>query len=405
MMATETLVPAPILDVRDEELLAAQAIARISGPLSVVLLDSYIETLRQLRDLVAAGGLPSPLCPELTNANPSSSHTAIVETLAWLVGQLSYKINQLPEKNQIEFARMFGITLREAAAATTTLTFTVAPPADTTVVIPEGTQVQTEDGLYVFETTVEKIIPYGSTDRSVLARRTAAGRTLLAPNVITRLVDPVAWVTAVTNADAIDSGGDQETVAGALERARTYQRKGERLVSAADIEAEILDNVLRGNGVVRAFPFIKHGDFTADQPGHTTVVVMTRNATAIDAATKTLINTSLQKLVGSQFVYIIDPTFETFDVSTSVRLSGISPQSAVVSAIETNLRNFYAATQANFGRPVLRSEIIAIIEGTPGVQQIVAQPGGAILALPAADIILAPYEIPKLAAVTMTVVP
>jgi uncharacterized phage protein gp47/JayE len=404
-MATENLVPAPDLDIRDEENIAAQAISRISGALTVERIDSDIETLRQLRDLVAAGGLPIAICPELTNANPSAPHTVLIEAFAWLVAQISYKINQLPEKNQIEFARLFNITLREATKATTTLTFTIAPPLNTTVVIPAGTQVETEDGLYIFTTTVEKIIPYGSADKSVLAERSVAGRTLLSPGVLTRMVDPVAWVTAVTNSDAVDSGSDKETVASALERARNYQRKGERLVSAADIEAEILDNILKGNGVVRAFPFIKDGDFSTNQPGHTSVVVMTRNATAIDAATKALINTSLQKLIGSQFVYIKDPTFEEFDVAASVRLTGISPQSAVVLAVETNLRNFYDATQANFGRPILRSEIIAIIEGTAGVQQIVAQPGGAILAAPVADIIIAPYELPKLDAVTITVVP
>ncbi len=401
----ENLVPAPVLDVRDEELLAAQAIARISGPLTVERIDSYIETLRQLREMVAAGGLPVPVCPELTNANPSSPHTVLIETFAWLVAQIGYRINQLPEKNQIEFARLFGITLREETKATTTLTFTVAPPVNASVVIPAGTTVQTQDGLFVFVTAAEKVIPYGSADRSVLAERAVPGRTLLSPNVLTVLVDPVAWVASVTNAAAVDSGNDKESVPSALERARNYQRKGERLVSAADIEAEILDNVLKGNGVVRAFPFIKDGSFAASHPGHTTVVVMTRNATPIDAATKELINASLLKLVGSQFVYIKDPTFVAFDVSLQVRLTGISPQNAVVAAIEANLRSFYAATQANFGRPVLRSEIIAVVEGTPGVQQIVAQPGGAILALPGADIVLAPYEIPKLNAVTTNVVP
>lgn len=401
----ENLVPAPILDIRDEELLAAQAIARISGPLSVAHIDSDIEMLRQLREMVAAGGLPAPICPELTNANPSSPHTALIEVFAWLVAQITYRINQLPEKNQIEFARLFGITLREETKATTTLTFAVAPPVNTSVVIPAGATVQTPDGLFAFTTATEKVIPYGSADRSVLAERTVAGRTLLSPNVLTVMVDPVAWVTSVTNASAVDSGNDRESVAAALERARNFQRKGERLVSAADIEAEIFDNVLRGNGVVRAFPFVKDGDFSANHPGHTTVVVMTRNATPIDAATKELINASLKKLVGSQFVYIKDPTFVAFDVSSQARLTGISPQNAVVAAIEANLRSFYAATQANFGRPILRSEIIAIIEGTPGVQQIVAQPGGAILALPAADVVLAPYAIPKLNTVSTNVVP
>jgi uncharacterized phage protein gp47/JayE len=402
---TENLIPSPALDIRDEELLAAQAISRISGALTTADIDRNVEIQRQLRPLVAAGDLPLPICPELTNANPSSPHTVIIEAFAWLVSQITYRINLLPVRDQIEFARMFGVTLREATSATTTLTFTIAPPVGTQVTIPAGTQVQTPGGAFVFETLVEKNIPYGSSDTSVLAESIATGRTLLAPGALTSMVDALAWVTAVTNADAVDSGSDDETVASALERARTYQRKGERLVSAEDIEAEILDNVLKGNGVVRAFPFIKDGDYSTMLPGHTSVVVMTRNGTAIDAETKTLINTSLLKLVGSQFVYIKDPIFHEFNVEFSVRLNGIAAQAVVVAAIEANLRSFYSASESNFGRAVLRAEIIAIIEGTQGVRQIVAQPGGAILAQPVADITLAPYELPKLNAVTITVVP
>jgi hypothetical protein len=404
-MVTENLIPPPALDIRDEELIAAQAISRVSGALTVARIDNNIEILRQLRDIVAVGNLPLPICPELTNANPSSPHTVIIEAIAWLVSQIAYRINLLPVRDQIEFARMFGITLREATKATTTLTFTVAPPVNMTVTIPAGTQVQTPDGKYIFQTLVEKIIPYGSSDTGVLAESVVAGRTLLAPGVLTSMTDALAWVTGVVNIDGVDSGSDAETVASALERARTYQRKGERLVSAEDIEAEILDNVMKGNGVVRAFPFIKDGDFSTMQPGHTSVVVMTHSGTAIDAATKTLINTSLLKLVGSQFIYIKDPTFHAFNVAVSVRLNGIAAQAAIVAAMEANLRSFYSASESNFGRAVLRAEIIAIIEGTQGVRQIVAQPDGAILAQPVADITLVPYELPKLDAVTITVVP
>src|SRR4051812_8348542 len=115
------LIPPPDLDIRNEEQLAAEAIARVSGALDVGRIDSQIEMLRNLRDLVTTGALQPAICPELTNANTSSPHTVLLETMGWLMAFLARRINQLPRKVEIEFARLFGIELREATKATTTL--------------------------------------------------------------------------------------------------------------------------------------------------------------------------------------------------------------------------------------------------------------------------------------------
>ena len=398
-----TLIPAPDLDIRNEEQLAAEAIARVSGGLTVDRIDSQIDELRRLRALVAGGTLAPPICPELTNANPSSTHTVLIEAQAWLEAFIARRINQLPVRDAIEFHRLFKIELREVASAVTTLRFTVAPPNGTDITIPAGSQVGTADGAYAFSTLVDLVIPFGQATGDVAAARTVAGVTVLAPNVLTDLISPVAFISAVTNPSAVASGNDAETVDEALERARSYQRRAERLVSTRDIEDAILEDALFGNGIVRAFPFVSAGDFVAGESrvGHTTVVVMTTAGDAIDADHKRAINAVLELLVGNQFVYILDPLFVSFNVQAGVRLTGGSIQSAVLKAIERNLRAAYAASNKNFGRRILRSEIIAIIEDTDGVDRIDAQPSGPIIASPAVDLTPAPWEMPKLVNVTI----
>ncbi len=397
------LIPSPVLDARDEEQIAAEAIARVSGGWTLANIDRAIETLRRLRDLVAAGGLV-PVCPELTNANPSSPHTVLLEAMAWLAALQSYKINQVPVQNEIEFARLFGIKLRQASAATTTLTFTVAAPAGVAVTVPAGTQIATADGSIVFATNTALIIPAGTLSASVTATRNATGVTLLAANQLTRMIDTVAWVTNVTNVAAIDSGTESETIDSALERARSYQRRAERIVTAQDLEEAMLQDVLQGNGIVKAFPFINMGDFTQLAAGHTTLVVMTRTGAPVSDAVKEQINVLLAQVIGSQFIYIIDPQYVTFDIAASVRLTGLVAQAATLAAVERNLRNFYAPLVGNFGRPILRAEIIAVIEGTDGVLRIDAPAAGAILASPVIDLTQAPYQLPKLLNVNVTAI-
>lgn len=403
------LIPAPDLEIRDEEQLAAEAIARTSGGLTAGIVASQIEERRRLLAMIESGaiGVDTAICPELTNANPSAPHTVQLEAMGWLLGQMGFRINQIPSQNEIEFANLFKVGIREASPATTILEFSVAPPDGVDVNVPAGTRVSTDDGSVIFETAEGVLIPSGQSKGQAPARNVAVGAFLLAQDLLTRMVDPIAWVDGVTNPEAIDGGGMGETIAEALERARSYQRRGERLVSTLDFEEAILSDVLRGNGIVRGFPFVVQGAFSGPaRPGHTTFVVMTRNGLPVTASNKLLINSIIQQAIGNQFVYISDPIYVSFNVTASVRLTSSSPQSieATKKAIETNLRSFYAPDRENFGRPILRAEVIALIEGTQNVDRIVSDVSGPILASPQVDVKLQPWELPKIVTVTVTTV-
>lgn len=397
------LIPTPILDIRDEASFAAQSIGYISGGLTVDRIDQQIEELKKLRVAVQSG-LALPICPELTNANPSSPHTAFLEAQAWQLAQMAYRINQLPLRDEIEFANLFKIGVREAEPAITTLRFDVSPPLNQNVTVPFGTLISTQNEDFIFQTIAELVIPYGTPSGTVLAKRSIAGKTTLSANVLTKIVDAIAWVENVTNPSAINSGGDEETVEEALQRARNYQRRAERLVSTQDLEDAIFEEALRGNGIVKAFPFVRSGDFASDLPGHTTILVMTDAGEPVSLEVRHAINTLLEQLVGNQFVYVLDPIYVTFNVTAQIKLQSGAIQSAVLQAVERNLREVYKAKRENFGRAIVRSEVIAGIEGTIGVDRIQALQSGQIIIDPDADINLRPWQLPKLVNVNLTVV-
>lgn len=398
------LIPTPVLDGRDEEQIAAEMIARVSGGLTLAAVDKGIAVWLRLREMVEAGGLPVPACPELSNANPSSPHTALLEAMALLAAFQSFKLNLLPEKVKIEFHQLFGAERRDAMPATTTLRFTSGAPAGLGVTVPQGTLVADESGAYVFATDEELFIPDGEPTGDVTATRTEGGALALAPGTLTSLSDPVAFVAGVTNPEAVDSGADAESVESALARARNYQRRAERIVTARDLEEAILEEVLLGNGVVRAFPQVKDADWQTPRAGYTTVVVMTKAGGAVGAEKKAAISSLLSQAVGAPFIYVKDPVFGDFQIEADILVDSFTTQAAVVAAVRANLGAFYAPSDGNFGRSILRSEIIAVIEGTPGVKRIEPQGGGEILAAPLADIALAPYELPRVTEITINVV-
>jgi len=404
------MIEYPQIEIRDEDRLAAGAIARISGGLTADIVNAQIRERQELLKLIEAG-LDTPICPELTNANPSAPHTVLLEAMAWQIAQLAYRFNRVPEQDLIAFANLFGIERRTATAAETMLRFTIDAPLNTAVTVPAETQISDIDGKYFFETTEAVTIPYGTSTGTATARRTVAGHTLLAPNVLTKMIDPVAYVEEVTNLSAIDSGTELESVESVLDRVKRFQRRGERIVSVKDLEEAILDEALGGNGVVRAFPFVKNGEFQEEdsdrkilKPGYTTVIVMTENGEDIDSLTMTKISALLDQAVGNQFIYVVNPHFVEFDVEVNVKLTTDSPQGAVLDAIENNLRNFYAASREQFGRKIYRSEIIAVIEGTAGVDRIEPQSVNQILISPESDTRLEEFELAQLVNVTINVV-
>lgn len=397
------MIEYPDLEIRNEDRLAAEAIWRVSGGLTTDIVRAQIREREQMLDLLAGGAIV-PICAELTNANPSAPHTVLLEAFAWMLAQVAFRFNQIPQQNHVAFANLFGIEPRPATAAETTLRFTVAAPTGTNVTIPVGTTVSDADGVYIFETVEAKTITSGTLTGSVRAARTIAGHTLLAPNQLTKMIDSIAFVTAVTNLSAIDSGSLIETLESTLNRVKIYQQRGERIVSTADLEDAILSEALGGNGIVRAFAFVENGDFNGTKKaGYTTVVAMTKNGGNIDSIAQTKAAALLDTLIGSQFGYLVNPSFVEFNIVVNVRLTG-SPSSAVVAAIERNLRNFYAPSREQFGRAIYRSEIIATIEGTAGVDRIEPLSSGQILISPAADRTLREFELAKLVNVTINVV-
>jgi hypothetical protein len=388
------LIPVPVLDSRVDPQFAAQIIGQVTGSLTTELIAQYVQSLLLLSAQIAAGSPPPPICRELTNANPSSPHTVLIEAIAWALQQQANLINQWPVRDQIEFANLFPTGIKGATPATTILTFTVAPPANTNVDIPAGTQVSTADGSIVFATNVDLMILYGVSSGSVNSTAIAAGHVVLAPGQLVSMPDQIAWVETV-NAAAIDSGTDPESIQSALARAVAYQARAERLVSSNDIEDAVLQDVMNGSGIVKCFPFVAAGDFAVGAPGYSTLVVATSTGLAVDANTLAAVNSELLQLVGNQYVAVIGPIYVAFSVSCTVALQSGANSQAVLASINASLTAAYAPSDSVFGMPILREQIITIIQSIPGVVRIVSTLSGPILAAPLVDTVLSPWQMPE----------
>ncbi|MEU3556726.1 putative baseplate assembly protein [Streptomyces fragilis] len=113
--------------------------------------------------------------PEWTDHNVSDPGVTLIETFAYLVDQLLYRLNRVPDKNYIAFLDLLGIRLFPPAAAVADVDFWLSAPQPDTVTLPAGTEVTTAPGeaeeSVVFTTTGDLHILPSELTRLVTAHR------------------------------------------------------------------------------------------------------------------------------------------------------------------------------------------------------------------------------------------
>ncbi|MGP3751157.1 putative baseplate assembly protein [Streptomyces sp. IBSNAI001] len=113
--------------------------------------------------------------PEWTDHNVSDPGVTLIETFAYLVDQLLYRLNRVPDKNYTAFLDLLGIRLFPPAAAVAEVDFWLSAPQPDTVTLGQGTEVATAGGeadeAVVFATTDELRIVPSELTRLVTASR------------------------------------------------------------------------------------------------------------------------------------------------------------------------------------------------------------------------------------------
>jgi predicted phage baseplate assembly protein len=82
-------------------------------------------------------------CPEWTDHNVSDPGITLIEAFAFMVDQLLYRLNRVPERNYVKFLDLIGIKLYPPTAAKVPVTFWLSAPRDENLEIPKETRVST----------------------------------------------------------------------------------------------------------------------------------------------------------------------------------------------------------------------------------------------------------------------
>jgi predicted phage baseplate assembly protein len=99
---------------------------------------------RRFQDLVDDGKrLVQRRCPEWTDHNVSDPGVTLIETFAYIVDQVLYRLNRVPERSYVTFLELMGVELFSPSAARVDVTLWLTAELDEDRVVEAGTEVAT----------------------------------------------------------------------------------------------------------------------------------------------------------------------------------------------------------------------------------------------------------------------
>jgi predicted phage baseplate assembly protein len=119
---------------------------------------------RRFQDLVDdAKRMVQQRCPEWTDHNVSDPGVTLIETYAFMVDELLYRLNRVPDRLYVTFLDLLGVTLHPPTPSGIDLTVWLSAPQEEPVVLPKGAEAATlrtgHDDAIVFTTVEDLVIP------------------------------------------------------------------------------------------------------------------------------------------------------------------------------------------------------------------------------------------------------
>lgn len=320
-----------------------------------------------------------------------SVEALLIEALALEDAEVIYAINRLPGAMFLIVAQvLFQLSRDEGAPAWGPVLITVGDLGGR--VVPAGTQVSAPlpgGDAVTFTLDGDVVIAAGASTGAGTATADVAGTAGNGFDVDAdlSLLSPVSYVDRVAFTAASSGGRDRETDLSYLARAAQLGRTlTVVLVNPDQFErfATAQPGVFRARVVNDYDP--GSGHLPGVDGGHVTLAVLDATGAVLSAPAKAALLDALQARASADLaVHVIDPTFTAVNVTAAVHVAAGNVAATVRAAVRAALTDYLSPLTWGWGTVVRRNDLIALMEGVPGVEYVVA----ANPTVPAADVPLA----------------
>lgn len=302
---------------------------------------------------------------------PAQVEMLIINMMAYREGLIRTAANDAALQNLLDFSRapyidylgaLLGVNRLAATGAGAFFTATLVS-GHGGVTIPAGTRIQTTDGLVIFQTIEDVSAAVGINSVTVFAESQNPGTSGngYATGTVSNILDPQAFLSAMSNNSVTAGGSDQENDDSFRERIKLapsqFSNAGSkdaykfhaRTASPVIVDVEVLGPPETIPGNVEIYPLMNDGTATPSQI--LTAVEDACNSTRVRPLTDT--------------VNVISPTPLNYSITLNITLYNTADVNDTIDAIESIFDDFIIEKRQKLGRDITQSQIIsaAMIDG------------------------------------------
>ena len=286
------------------------------------------------------------------------------------MSQLLYQFSKAPVLDYI--AGLVAVERLSAASAGCMVRFTLVA-GHGNVLLPEGTRVATSDSEVIFSVTDDYIITpvINMIDVPVLAEIPGKSGNGYVPGTVNKILDPLAFVSTVSNLDTTGGGSDEETDEQLRERIRLAPSQ----YSSAGSRSSYLFYAKSANAL------IKDVSVSSPVPGTVLIVPLTDDNEIPEQVVTDIYNTCNAENVRplTDTVIVSAPEKKDYDIEVELVLYENTDATTVQNQIVSALNQYAKEKREKLGKDIVRSHIAKICRMDSVYDVEVVSPAGNIV--------------------------
>ena len=253
-----------------------------------------------------------------------------------------------------------------ASCAVTTLEFSLETPLDFDYEISKGTEVETKDGLFVFQTNESAMLLAGEYSVSVKATCQTVGTTANNYSIgsINNLITPLKYITKVENTTISSGGADDEEADNLRERIRQAPEKFSNAGSRGAYRYHTLS----------AHQSITDVEILSPSPGVVSIYPLTENGNpteeVLEIVRKYYEKDGIRPL--TDYVQVLSPEKIDFSIKAEILLYQDADITSVQSTLDSKLQEYKKTLAQKLGKNVVKSQIKNVLSSIYGVYDVLS---------------------------------